>query len=421
MSASLQEAAEEFSARYQRLAPRLPGPAETRLRAAATFRSRGLPDTHDEAFRFTSLCPLAGMAFGEAALPDEEALALLSRGPTVEGPLLVFANGRFLAKYSRLPAGIRVSSFTAEPMLDGAETIADEPLLALNTMLAEDGAVISVPEGVDGGTLVLLSLGAGTAEQAGEFHPRHCLRLEAGARLALVEIALGEGVYLHNPVMEAMIGAEARLTHVRLQKESARAFHLASLHLALGARATYEGFSLVCGAKLARSEIHADIAGSGASLAVNAAQLLDDERHADITAVIRHLAPGCASRQAVKNVITGRAHGVFQGKIAVAREAQKTDGYQMNQALLLSDEAQVNSKPELEIFADDVKCSHGATVGALDADQLFYLRSRGVPDQEARAILVRAFLAEMFDGIPHEWSRAVLETEVDSWWKDRPL
>ena len=163
------------------------------------------------------------------------------------------------------------------------------------------------------------------------------------------------------------------------------------------------------------------MAGAGAALTLNAAQLLDGTRHADITTVVRHEAPGCSSRQTVKNVITGRAHGVFQGKIAVARAAQRTDGYQMNQALLLSDQAAVDSKPELEIFADDVKCSHGATVGALDPEQLFYLRSRGVPRQEARAILVRAFLAETLNSVPHAWGRAVLESEVDAWWRDRPL
>ncbi len=430
MSAALQATAEEFAARYGRLAPRLPGPAEPRRRAAAMLRARGLPDTHDEAFRFTSLRPLADVAFAAPTpgddvpwddFADEAALAaLLAGAPASQGPLLVFANGRFQGARSRLPEGFRVTSFAAEPALGGAED-AEEPLVALNTMLAEDGAVISVPEGVDGGTLVLLSLGAGVAGRAVDFHPRHRLHLAAGARLALVEIALGEGIYLHNPVMEVALGPAARLTHLRLQNESMRAFHLASLHVALAARAAYEGFLLVCGARLARSEIHVDVAGPGAALTMNAAQLLDGERHADITTVVRHLAPGCSSRQTVKNVITGRARAVFQGKIAVARAAQQTDGYQMNQALLLSDEAQVNSKPELEIFADDVKCSHGATVGALDPDQLFYLRSRGVPDQQARAILVRAFLAELLEGIPHAWGRAVLENEVDSWWKDRPL
>lgn len=152
----------------------------------------------------------------------------------------------------------------------------------------------------------------------------------------------------------------------------------------------------------------------------NAAQLLGGRQHADFTTVVSHDAPNCASRQTVKNVLTGRSRGVFQGKIEVARGAQKTDGYQMNQALLLSPDAEIDSKPQLEIYADDVKCSHGATVGELDDGQLFYLRSRGIPQPEARAMLVRAFLTEALDTVSHEPIRAVLEEAVALWWQRHP-
>jgi Fe-S cluster assembly protein SufD len=145
--------------------------------------------------------------------------------------------------------------------------------------------------------------------------------------------------------------------------------------------------------------------------------LLLGNQHADFTTVVSHDAPSCTSRQTVKSVLCGRSHGVFQGKIEVARAAQKTDGYQMNQALLLSPDAEMNSKPQLEIYADDVKCSHGATIGALDPDQLFYLRSRGIPEAQARPILVRAFLAEALDPIRHEAGRMLLEQAVESWWE----
>jgi Fe-S cluster assembly protein SufD len=425
MSAALQQTAEGFSARYQALASELPGPREPRRRAAALFRARGLPDARNEAWRYTSLRPLAGVVFSRAQEPNDAAPALLARAPAIEGPLLVFANGRLRADLSRLPQGaqhgVNVASFATDPSFGSLPGPDAEPLVTLNTMLAEDGAAITVPADTDGGTLVLLHLGSGETGRPPGFHPRHHIHLGRGARLALLEIALGEGTYLHNPVMEVALAEAANLLHLRLQNESPRAFHLASLHAVLAARSHYEAFTLVRGARLARSEIHADIEGQGALLTLNAAQVLDGEQHADITTVVRHNAPGSASRQTVKNVLTERAHGVFQGRIAVARIAQKTDGYQMNQALLLSDEAEVNSKPELEIFADDVKCSHGATVGALDPDQLFYLRSRGVPREDARAILVRAFLAETLGAIPHDRGRAVLEGAVDSWWKDRPL
>jgi Fe-S cluster assembly protein SufD len=237
------------------------------------------------------------------------------------------------------------------------------------------------------------------------------------ARLTLVEIALGKGSYLHNPVSEIEIADGAVLTHVRLQDESLSAYHLATLYTSIAAGGTYDSFTLVLGGRLARVEMHTELTGPGAIAHLNAAQLLTGVQHADITSVVRHAAPHGTSRQTVKNVLDGRSRGVFQGRIEVARHAQKTDGYQMNQALLLSPDAEINSKPELEIFADDVKCSHGATVGELDAEQLFYLRSRGIPDKEARAILVRAFLTEAIDTVTNEAARGMLERAVGGWWE----
>jgi Fe-S cluster assembly protein SufD len=163
--------------------------------------------------------------------------------------------------------------------------------------------------------------------------------------------------------------------------------------------------------------VHARLAGTKGITHLNGAQLLGGDQHADFTTVVRHDAPSTTSRQTVKNVLAGRSQGVFQGRIEVARVAQKTDGYQMNQALLLSPEAEIDTKPELEIFADDVKCSHGATVGELDAEQLFYLRSRGIPDVEARSMLVRAFLADSLDAVTNEAVREELDRAVEGWWE----
>ncbi len=425
MSATLRETGENFSARYHGLAPRLPGPPDLRRRAADWFDRHGLPDTRDESWRFTSLRPLAGIVFSRAEDQDDTAPSLLARLPPTEAPLLVFTQGRMRADLSRFPAGgragISVASFANEPSFGNVPDSETEPLSALNTMLAEDGARIAVAPSADGGTLVLLHLASGNAEHPPAFHPRHQIRLGAGARLTLIEIALGTSIYLHNPLTEVVLAEQAELLHLRLQDESAAAFHLGSLHVALGPGSAYESVALVRGARLARSELTAAIVGEGARFALHAAQILGGEQLADITTVVRHLAPGASSRQSIRNVLTERAHGVFQGRIAVDRIAQKTDGYQMNKALLLSEEAQINSKPELEIFADDVKCSHGATVGALDPNQLFYLQSRGVPKAEARAILVAAFLGEMLEAIPHSWGRSVLEGAVQSWWKDRPV
>jgi Fe-S cluster assembly protein SufD len=273
--------------------------------------------------------------------------------------------------------------------------------------------VLDVPAGVDAGLLLLATVGTDRAA----FHPRHTIRLGRGAHLALLDVALGDGSYLHNPVFDVHVEADAELTHVRLQNEETMAFHLSTLYAAVGQRGIYDSFVLNLGSRIARTEAHVRLSGERGTTHLNGAQLLGGVQHADFTTVVRHDAPCCASRQTVKNVLTGRSHGVFQGRIEVARHAQKTDGYQMNQALLLSPDAEIDTKPELEIFADDVKCSHGATVGELDADQLFYLRSRGIPEAEARSMLVRAFLAEALDAIRDDAIRTVLDSAIEGWWE----
>jgi Fe-S cluster assembly protein SufD len=280
-------------------------------------------------------------------------------------------------------------------------------------MLAEDGAALHVPAGQDGGIVQLISIATSDAD----FHPRHSVHLGENARLTLVEISAGQGTYLLNTVAEIHVADGAALTHIRLQDEALTAFHVSTTYADVQAGGTYDSFTLNIGARLSRTEVHAQLSGSGAAAHLNAAQLLAGSQHADFTSIVSHTAPNCQSRQTVKNVLAGRSRGVFQGRIEVARAAQKTDGYQMNQALLLSPQAEIDTKPELEIFADDVKCSHGATVGELDADQMFYLRSRGVPEAEARAILVRAFLTEALDAVTDETIRARLEAAVAGWWE----
>lgn len=411
----LAEGAAAFVARYEGFRGRLPGDPAVRAAGADLFRASGLPGVRDEAWRYTSLRALAETRFAEPLTPVADCAAMLARLSAPDAPRLVFVDGRFRDDLSVVPSHVAVR--VGGPAYGVLARPEREQLVALNTMLAGDGAAIEVAAGADGGTLVLASLGSGASERPVAFHPRHSVQLAAGASLTLLEVSLGEGAYLHNPVFEITVGEAATLTHLRLQDESHAAFHLSTLYADVAARGTYDSFALALGGRLARMEVHARLGGAGASAHLNAAQLLGGTQHADFTTVVSHDAPSCASRQTVKNVLTGRSRGVFQGKIAVARDAQKTDGYQMNQALLLSPDAEIDSKPELEIFADDVKCSHGATVGELDAEQLFYLRSRGVPEPEARAMLVRAFLAEALDPIAHEAGRAALEAAVERWWE----
>jgi Fe-S cluster assembly protein SufD len=406
-----------FLSRFERLRERLPGDPRQRLAAADVFRRGGLPGAasgrREEAWKYTSLRPVADAEFLQPVTPLAGDSAWLARLPQIDAPRIVFVDGQFRAELSVLPAAVGFTRFADHATFGTLARPDSEPLVALNTMLAEDGASLAIPEGIDAGMLLLVNL----ATDGAAFHPRHAIQLAAGARLTLLELSLGDGTYLHNPVLEVHVGEDAALTHVRLQNEAPTAFHLSTLYADIAERGTYDSFALNVGARIVRTEVHARLGGPKAVVHLNGAQLLGGVQHADLTTVVKHDAPSCTSRQTVKNVLAGRSQGVFQGRIEVARAAQKTDGYQMNQALLLSPDAEIDTKPELEIFADDVKCSHGATVGEIDADQLFYLRSRGIPDAEARSILVRAFLADALDFVAHEPIRAVLEQAVEGWWE----
>jgi Fe-S cluster assembly protein SufD len=417
MNAPMQTGVDGFLARYAGLRDRLPGDAATRDAAAAAFRHAGLPGRRVEAWKYTDLRPVAAAAFHEPLTLLADCTGLRARIPQLDGAQIVFVDGRFRADLSTIPATVGFTRFADRPDFGTLPRPDAEPLVALNTMLAEDGAILDIPADTDAGLVHLVSLATDSPGVATDFHPRHRIRLARGATLTVLETALGDGHYLHNPVTEIQVAAGATLNHVRLQNESRAAFHLSTLYAEVAENGTYDSFALNLGGRMARTEVHARLSGPGATTHLNGAQLLAGMQHADFTTVVRHDAPHGTSRQTVKNVLAGRSRGVFQGRIEVARHAQKTDGYQMNQALLLSPEAEIDTKPELEIFADDVKCSHGATVGELDAEQLFYLRSRAIPDAEARAMLMRAFLAEALDAISHNAIRAALEAAVERWWE----
>lgn len=405
-----------FLQRYEGLAGRLPGDSALRSAAAAAFKTSGLPggtqQRRIEAWKYTSLRPVAEADFQPGNAPRHEAETVLAGLLLLDAPKVIFADGTLRTDLSVMPpAGF--ACFADQPDFGTLSWPDREPMVALNTMLAQDGAALHVPAGFDAGVVQLVSVATGD----GDFHPRHSIRLAKGATLTVVEISAGKGRYLLNTVAEIHVAEGAHLTHIRLQDEAATAFHVSTTYADVATGGTYDSFTLNLGARLSRTEVRVQLSGSGAMVHLNAAQILAGSQHADFTTVVGHAAPGCSSRQTVKNVLAGRSRGVFQGKIEVARIAQKTDGYQMNQALLLSPFAEIDCKPELEIFADDVKCSHGATVGELDAEQMFYLRSRGIPDAEARSILVRAFLAEALDLVADETIRNRLETAVEHWWE----
>ncbi len=383
--------------------------AATRKAGREALRQHGLPTRRVEAFKYTDLAPVAR---GDFAVQGR-ALSMPSLPPMRGHARLVFVDGVLRGDLSTLPP---------RPLSDAAGVLGSlaapaQPLAAMNAALFEDGLFLDVAAGEDAGLIELISVITGDTG-AIAFHPRHVIRLGERARLTLLDTSDGAAglAYLHNPVFEIVLAAGAEMAHVRIQREGRAAFHLSSVHTAIAAGATYDNFTLNAGGRLARNEIHASLDGPRAMCHMNGAQLVGDGQHADTTTDLHHAAPDCGSRQTYKTVLSGRSRGVFQGKILVSKPAQRTDGYQMNQALLLSEEAEMDSKPQLEIYADDVKCSHGATVGALDAAQLFYLRSRGIPAAAARSMLVEAFLTEAVEGVGDDICRSALSEAVAGWW-----
>lgn len=245
--------------------------------------------------------------------------------------------------------------------------------------------------------------------------PRLKITLEEGASLTLVERQNGEGAYWKNMVTEIELGPNAQLHHIRINTDSAEAVQTNIVHIKTDRDAVYNGFSLNMGGKLTRHEIHAKIQGQNAEVSFNGVNLLGAEQHGDTTILIEHQAPNCRSNQFYRTLLDGKARGVFQGKVHVHQIAQKTDGYQLSNTLLLSPEAEMDTKPELEIYADDVKCSHGATAGQLDEEPLFYLRQRGLNEAQARLLLVQAFVDEVVDKIEDEPIRKEVLEAANTW------
>ena len=343
-----------------------------------------------------------------------------------------------LSKLEGLPAGVTLLSFAAalaqvpdwlKPALEQRTGEVPHALAALNTAFATDGFVLRIPAGVSvAQPISIVVVSTGTVPQR-LTSLRGVVIAEAGSNATLVEHYKGAedqgaeaGVSgLTSIVSDITLGEGAVFNHVKVQNGAAEAAHLAESSVSIAAGAVYDNFALLIGSKLTRNEIRSVMTGRGAECRLHGAMLLADAQHGDTTTMIDHASPGCTSREVYKSVIDDRARAVFQGKILVRKDSQQTDGHQLNRALLLSDRAEIDIKPELEIYADDVKCSHGAAAGALDDNALFYLRARGIPAAEARALLIGAFVGEMLEMIADETIRGVVGTLVADWLARRPL
>jgi Fe-S cluster assembly protein SufD len=380
------------------------------------FERLGFPTSRMEEWKNTNVAPIARTAFVPAADGAVDATQVAAADlPGLDGPRLVFVNGRFeeaLSSLDNLPGGLQVTSLARE-IAAGGDTLQqhlaglasiDEPFNALNTALFEDGALVVVPDGLDVATPIrVLHLTASGGEPAAAF-PRTLILVGAGSRATIVEThaAIGAGLYFTGAVSEAVVGDNAELRHYRIQDESRDAFHIGSLGSEQGRDSRFVSHNFDFGGALARLTSNARLAGEGGNCTLNGLYVTDGTQHVDNHTTLDHAVPRCDSRELYKGVLAGRSRAVFNGRIVVRQDAQKTDAVQQNPNLLLSEDALVHTRPQLEIYADDVKCTHGATIGRLDGNAEFYLRSRGIGAKEARHMLIRAFAGEVLGDVDIE-------------------
>jgi Fe-S cluster assembly protein SufD len=416
---------------------RLPGgKAIAAQRAAAfdVFAREGLPHRRVEEWKYTDLRALMRDARPLAPPPDAKAKATAKSAGALIGDVetrrLVFVDGAFVAELSDtagLEPGLSVSSLAdaltgGDPVLTarlGKLAPANDVTVALNTALMGDGAVIRIAAGTTAGRPIHLLFVA--SEKPAATFTRSLVVVEKGARVMLIESYEGPSGsdYQVNAAVEVFVGDEAHVDHVKLIGEGSDALHVSTLAAAIGARARFNTFTFTAGGAVVRNQLFLNFDGEDTVAGIRGSTLIKGKQHADTTLVANHIARGCQSREMFKTVLDGEAHGIFQGRIIVRQGAQKTDAKMMTRALLLSERAEADNKPELEIFADDVQCGHGATAGALDDELKFYLMARGIPAAEAEALLIRAFLGEAIDGIEHAGLREALMDSVAVWLKAR--
>lgn len=400
--------------------------------AIARFNELGIPALNDENWRQTNLKPIRDNRFSrapEAAL-DEQGLQLLD-SMTIEGEgsnRLVFVNGRCSEEHSRLsdlPGGVVISSL-AEALKQGGDRVKsslakiagydDHAFVALNTAFIEDGAYVYIPENVVvEKPLQIIHISTG-GDEAVVSHPRNFIFAGSGSRMSVIESygAVGEGFYLTNAVTEAVLEKDARVDHYKLQLESPNAFHIASIKARQAHGSKFNNHNISIGGKLVRNDIGTVLDDENSVCTLNGLYLGVGDQHIDNHTDIDHARPNCNSFQLYKGILDDKASSIFKGKILVRQDAQKTDAVQSNHGLLLSETANLYTRPQLEIYADDVKCTHGATVGEIDEAAVFYLRSRGIDEKSARAIMIAAFAGELVEDMELESVRTAVGKLIET-------
>ncbi len=394
--------------------------------ALERFQAAGFPTTRDEEWRLTNVAPIARTAFdpAPAQMPPVagELAGEFSFGADAAAEI-VLVNGRFAPQLSRtgeLPAGVRVASL-AEAMQESPELVerhlgryvdlSRHPFAALNTAHLHDGAFIHVPRGAQVRRPIHVLCVSVPGERPTAAYPRVLAVFGENAQATLVEsyVGAGKAMYFTGAVTEIIAEAGAHIDHCKLQQSSLEAWHIAAMQVQLARGATFISHSATLGGRLTRNDLDVILDGEGADATLNGLVIIGGEQHVDNHTLLKHEKPNCPSHELYKHVLDGRSSAVFKGKIFVQKGAQKTDSKQTSKSLLLSDEATMNSQPALEIYADDVKCTHGSTTGPVDEEQVFYLRSRGVSLEAARHLLTYAFAADITRRIRVEPVRRRLE------------
>lgn len=390
--------------------------------AVRQFAGRGFPQTSEEEWRFTNVAPIAKVPF-RPARPDDARLAAGALDamlfPASGACRLVFLNGRFAPELSSTAAGITAGSLAAALDSDAdavrahlgrhADSAAN-PFVALNTGFIEDGAWVRVAKNAVPEQPVYLVFAGGGAEAPVVCHPRTLVTVGPNAQVTLAEIYIGVGsqVSFTNAVTEIVAGENAVVDHYKVQLEPAQAFHVATMEVRQGRSSNFSSHSFSMGGALVRNDVRA-VLEEGCESTLNGLYVATGAQHVDNHTAIDHAKPHAASHELYKGILDGKASAVFNGKIYVRKDAQKTDAKQTNKNLVLSEDAVINTKPELQIWADDVRCTHGATIGQLDAEAVFYLQSRGIAKDEARALLTQAFARDVIDRVKPAPLRELLE------------
>jgi Fe-S cluster assembly protein SufD len=408
MDTAVTDSRDLYVADFQRAAKTLPGFGEIRKKAIDRFAARGFPTGREERWRFTDTSPITEIAFKPASGTANPAQFSGLAGGALKALQITFVDGRFAPAFSTLdlPKGVGVASL-ADVLKTAPEVVApfvvapEEPFELLNTAFFRDGAVVRIADDVAVDRPIHILYLSSLHGDPYAMHPRTILSLGRGAKASVVSSFLGPsgGTYLMNTVTTVALGEGAALDLTKVQRESPQAFHFETLGVVASRGAAFTHHSISLGARLACNDFDVTLEGEGAECSLFGLYEVAGQQHVDHHTTIDHAKPNCTSRELYKGVLDGRARAVFDGRIMVRPDAQKTSAMQTNKNLLLSKEALVHTKPQLEIFANDVKCKHGATIGQLDEDVLFYLRSRGIGLAEARRLLIHAFASEIIDTV----------------------